>query len=149
MQTVVGVGALVGSLTMAYFSHNPDRAKIQAYTGTALGLALVLFGICAGMQWYLVSLVALFLVGLTLDFNATINQTLIMLNSDKALYGRVMSVYMMTFALSGFSASLSGYMMDTVGGAETMIIQGAALSIFVVCMVLFNSGYRSIRDSIT
>ena len=37
MQTVVGVGALVGSLTMAYISHNPNRAKIQAYTGTALG----------------------------------------------------------------------------------------------------------------
>jgi hypothetical protein len=56
---------------------------------------------------------------------------------------------MMTFALSGFSASLSGYMMDTVGGAETMIIQGAALAIFVVLMSKFNSGYRSIRDSIT
>ena len=99
MQAVVGVGALVGSLTMAYLSRNPNRAKIQAYTGTALGGALVLFGLCAAFQWYLVSLLALFLVGLTLDFNATINQTLIMLNADRALYGRVMSVYMMTFAL--------------------------------------------------
>jgi MFS family permease len=108
MQTVVGVGALVGSLTMAYLSRNPNRAKIQAYTGTALGIALALFGLCAAFQQFLLALVALFLVGLTLDFNATINQTLIMLNTDRALYGRVMSVYMMTFALSGFSASASG-----------------------------------------
>src|SRR5439155_19625028 len=46
MQAVVGVGALVGSLTMAYLSRNPNRAKIQAYTGTALGRSLMLFGLC-------------------------------------------------------------------------------------------------------
>ena len=149
MQTVVGVGALVGSLTMAYLSKSPNRAKIQAYTGTGLGLALAFFGVCAGFQQFLLSLVALFLVGLTLDFNATINQTLIMLNTDRALYGRVMSVYMMTFALSGFSASASGYMMDRAGGAATMLFQGIVLAVFVVLMATFNSGYRSIRNSIS
>jgi MFS family permease len=149
MQTVVGVGALVGSLTMAYISRNPNRAKIQAYTGTALGGALALFGVSAALHLFILALVALFLVGLTLDFNATINQTLIMLNADRALYGRVMSVYMMTFALSGFSASISGYLMDQIGGALTMLLQGILLAVFVVLMVRFNSGYRQIRNSIS
>jgi MFS family permease len=148
MQTVVGVGALVGSLTMAYLSQNPNRAKIQAYTGTALGLALALFGLAAAFQQFFVALAALFAVGLTLDFNATINQTLIMLNADRALYGRVMSVYMMTFALSGFSASASGYLMDQFGGAVTMLGQGIVLAGFVVVMATFNGGYRKIRNSI-
>jgi MFS family permease len=148
MQAVVGIGGLVGSLSMAYLAQNPNRAKIQAYTGTALGVALLLFGICSAFGWFLVSLVALFLVGLALDFNATINQTLIMLNAEKALYGRVMSVYMMTWALSGFSASLSGVLMDNIGGALTMISQGALLAVFVVCMSTMNAGYRKIRNSI-
>ena len=95
-----------------------------------------------------ISLGALFMVGLTLDFNATINQTLIMLNADKALYGRVMSVYMMTWALSGFSASLSGVMMDHVGGAVTMLSQGSVLAVFVVLMATMNRGYKLIRNSI-
>jgi MFS family permease len=149
MQAVVGIGGLVGSLSMAYLSRNPNRAKIQAYTGTALGLALMLFGLCAAFNWFLISLLALFLVGLTLDFNATINQTLIMLNADRALYGRVMAVYMMTWALSGFSASLSGVLMDHVGGAITMLSQGLILAVFVVLMATFNGGYRKIRNSIT
>jgi MFS family permease len=148
MQAVVGVGGLVGSLSMAYLSRNPNRAKIQAYTGTALGIALALFGLCSAFGWFFVSLVALFLVGLTLDFNATINQTLIMLNADRALYGRVMSVYMMTWALSGFSASLSGVLMDNVGGAVTMLSQGLILAVFVVLMASLNSGYQKIRNSI-
>jgi MFS family permease len=149
MQAVVGIGALIGSLTMAYLSHSPNRAKIQAYSGTALGVALMLFGLCAAVGAFGVALIALFMVGLTLDFNATINQTLIMLNTDRALYGRVMSVYMMTFALSGFSASASGYVMDHVGGAVTMLSQGLILAVFVVFMAKFNSGYRSIRSSIS
>jgi MFS family permease len=149
MQTVVGVGALVGSLTMAYISRNPNRAKLQAYTGTGLGVSLALFGLCAAFGQFFLALVALFLVGLTLDFNATINQTLIMLNADRALYGRVMSVYMMTFALSGFSASASGVLMDNFGGAVTMLSQGIILAVFVVLMAKFSSGYRSIRNSIS
>ena len=149
MQAVVGIGALVGSLTMAYLSRNPNRARIQAYTGTTLGGALLVFGVCAGLKLFFPALVALFMVGLTLDFNATINQTLIMLNADKALYGRVMSVYMMTFALSGFSASIAGVLMDHFGGAVTMLAQGAVLAIFVVLMANFNTGYRSIRNSIS
>jgi MFS family permease len=149
MQAVVGIGALIGSLTMAYLSQNPNRGKIQAYSGTALGVALILFGVCAALGAFGGSLVALFLVGLSLDFNATINQTLIMLNTERPLYGRVMSVYMMTFALSGFSASASGYVMDRFGGAVTMISQGLVLALFVVLMVRFNSGYRRIRNSIS
>jgi MFS family permease len=149
MQAVVGIGALIGSLTMAYLSQSPNRARIQAYTGTALGVALMAFGVCAALGAFGFSLIALFLVGLTLDFNATINQTLIMLNTDRALYGRVMSVYMMTFALSGFSASASGYVMDHLGGAVTMLSQGLLLAVFVVLMATFNSGYRSIRDSLS
>jgi MFS family permease len=149
MQAVVGVGGLVGSLTMAYLSRNPNRAKIQAYTGTALGGALMLFGVCSAFNWFFISLIALFFVGLTLDFNATINQTLIMLNADRALYGRVMAVYMMTWALSGFSASASGALMDHVGGAITMLSQGLVLAVFVVLMATFNRGYRSIRNSLS
>jgi MFS family permease len=148
MQAVVGIGGLVGSLTMAYLSRNPNRAKLQAYTGTALGIALMLFGLCAAFNWFLISLGALFLVGLTLDFNATINQTLIMLNADRGLYGRVMAVYMMTWALSGFSASLSGVIMDQFGGAVTMLSQGLVLAVFVVLMASFNGGYRKIRNSL-
>jgi hypothetical protein len=56
---------------------------------------------------------------------------------------------MMTFAISGFSASGAGYLMDHIGGAVTMLLQGIALAIFVVLMATMNAGYRSIRNSIS
>jgi MFS family permease len=149
MLTVVGVGALVGSLTMAYISRYPNKARIQAYTGTLLGLALMLFGICSALRFFAGSLVALFGVGLCLDFDSTINNTLIMLNSDRGYYGRVMSVYMMTFSLAPLGAFLSGWSIDHIGGAATMLIAGLILSVFVVCMASLHPGYKKIRNTPT
>jgi len=40
MMTAVGVGALCGSLSMAYFSRSKRKGRIQAVAGTALGIGL-------------------------------------------------------------------------------------------------------------
>jgi hypothetical protein len=142
-------GALVGSLTMAYFSRNPHKAKIQAYTGTLLGIALALFGLCSAVRFSPGALVTLFCVGLCLDFDSTINNTLILLNADRAYYGWVMSVYMMTFSLAPLGGFLSGWSIDHVGGAATMLAAGGLLSLFVIGMANFHPGYRKIRDTPT
>jgi MFS family permease len=149
MLTVVGIGALTGSLTMAYISRRPDKARIQAYTGTALGIALATFGLCSAFHFFAGGLIALFAVGLCLDFDSTINNTLIMINADPAYYGRVMSVYMMTFSLAPLGAFLSGWSIDHVGGAATMFGAGVLLSIFVICMATLHPGYRKIRNEPT
>jgi MFS family permease len=149
MLTVVGIGALTGSLTMAYISRRPDKARIQAFTGTALGIALAVFGLSSALHTFGLALVALFVVGLCLDFDSTINNTLIMINAEPAYYGRVMSVYMMTFSLAPLGAFLAGWSIDHVGGAATMLCAGVTLSIFVVCMATLHPGYKEIRNSPT
>jgi MFS family permease len=147
MLTIVGIGALTGSLTMAYISRRPDKARIQAYTGTALGGALAAFGLCSAFHLFVGALAALFVVGLCLDFDSTINNTLIMINAEPAYYGRVMSVYMMTFAMAPLGAFMSGWSIDHLGGAATMLIAGITLSVFVVCMATLHPGYRKIRNT--
>ncbi len=149
MMTCVGVGALSGSLTMAYISRSPNKAKIQAYTGTALGLALAAFGACAMLNQFIPALVALFVVGYSIDFNTTINNTLIMLNTDKSLYGRVMAVYMMNMSLVPVSASIFGTLMDHFGGSRVFIVNGLLIAVFVICMALFHPSYKRIRSIVT
>lgn len=149
MMTSVGAGALTGSLTMAYISRSPNKAKIQAYTGTSLGLGLAVFGMCAAFHAFFPALIALFVVGISVDFNATINNTLIMLNTDKSLYGRIMAVYMMNMALVPISASFFGTLMDHFGGAPVMITAGLLVATFVVSMATCHPGYKKIRSIVT
>jgi MFS family permease len=142
MMTAVGVGALCGSLSMAYFSRSKRKGRIQAIAGTTLGLGLASFGITSGMHVFPLVLLSLFIVGMSNDFYGTINNTLIMLNTDRALYGRVMSIYMMTWSLAPLSSAPFGALMDHIGGPTTMIFIGGVLAIFVVAMASFHPGYR-------
>jgi MFS family permease len=142
MMASVGVGALCGSLSMAYFSRSKRKGRIQGIAGVCLGISLLCFGILGGLKLFPLALVALFFVGLSNDFYSTINNTLIMLNTDRALYGRVMSAYMMTWSLSSLSAAPFGVLMDHIGGPPTMVMIGGVLAVFVVGMATLHPGYR-------
>jgi MFS family permease len=142
MMTAIGVGALCGSLSMAYFSKSQRKGRIQAIAGTTLGLGLLLFGVFSGFHAFPLALAALFVVGMSNDFYSTINNTLIMLNTDRALYGRVMSVYMMTWSLSSLSSAPFGALMDGIGGPATMLLIGGTLALFVAGMATLHPGFR-------
>jgi MFS family permease len=142
MMAAVGIGALSGSLSMAYFSRSKRKGRIQAVAGVTLGLALFAFGITGGLKIYWLALVTLFIVGMANDFYSTINNTLIMLNTDRALQGRVMSAYMMTWSLAPLSAAPFGIVMDHIGGPSTMLFIGGVLAVFVLLMATLHPGYR-------
>src|SRR5262249_22369657 len=130
------------SLSMAYFSRSKRKGRIQAIAGTLLGVSLAAFGLLSGFHVFPLVLVSLFVVGISNDFYSTINNTLIMLNTDRALYGRVMAVYMMTWAVSSLSAAPFGALMDHIGGPPTMLLIGGALALFVAGMAAIHPGYR-------
>ena len=88
------------------------------------------------------ALVALLVVGASMDFYGTINNTLILLNTDRALQGRVMAMYMMTWSLAPLSSAPFGVLMDHIGGPATMLIIGCTLAACVVGMARFHPGYR-------
>jgi MFS family permease len=142
MMTCIGVGALCGSLSMAYFSRSKRKGRIQAVAGTALGVGLASFGLFSGLHLFPLVLVSLFVVGISNDFYSTINNTLIMLNTDRNLYGRVMATYMMTWSLAPLSSAPFGALMDHIGGPPTMLLIGGTLALFVVGMSTLHPGYR-------
>ncbi len=150
MQTAVAGGALAGSLSMAaVVSHRPDKAKLQAFAGALLGLSLVLFGVCALTGLFLPALATLAVVGFAVSTNDVLNSTLVMLNSEQAVYGRVMSVYQVVQSFAPLSASIFGSAMDNVGGGPVMIGIGATVTLFVLAMSLLHPGYKRIRETIT
>jgi MFS family permease len=144
MAATIGAGALAGSLLMAYFSRSRNKGRIQTIAGTGLGLGLLCFGIVSGLQLFVVALVLLFFIGLATDFYSTINNTLILLNTDRALYGRVMSLYMMTWSLAPLAAAPFGTAIDHIGGPLTMMLIGGVLTVFVIAMVRLHPGFRKL-----
>ena len=134
MYTVVGIGALCGSLTVASISGSKKLNLIQGFSGVLFGVFLMAFALSAH---YLLSLVFLSGIGIASQGYMTLNSVLIMDTTDPAYYGRVMSVYMLTFSLSPVAMLPIGFFVDHIGVAPTEAIAGITLATAMLIYLLY------------
>jgi MFS family permease len=133
MYTAVGIGALLGSLAVAYRSDDPRRGLYQVIAGTVFGAMLIPFAFSGN---YLVSVTLLVIVGFASQAHLTFNRMLVFLNTDRKLYGRVMGVYMMNWALMPVATLFMGALVDTVGAPLTVAGAGAVLAASIITVAL-------------
>jgi MFS family permease len=138
MYTAVGIGALVGSLTVASLAASPRKVAIQGVAGVLFGLFLMMFALSPSLP---VSLGMLVLVGLASQGYMTINSVLLMEAADPAYYGRVMSIYMITFSMMPVAMLPIGFLVDQFGAPATEAVAGIVLA---GLMLMFLSGGRRV-----
>lgn len=139
MFTAVGVGAVFGSLAAVYAAESPNKRMIQLGAGVAIGVSLALFAFSTS---FIVAIGFLVVVGFMTDGYFTINRILVMLETDKEFYGRVMSIYMMTWSLMPLSLVPMGIMVDRVGAPITVGVAGLLLAAFVTGVTIFSPEIR-------
>ena len=146
--TVSGVGAVVGSLAVAALSDFPWKPLLQAIMGVAAGLALVLLGVASTAFGYSGALAAIVVLGLAFTTYQTLNMTMVMSESRPEYYGRVMSIYMLTFSVMPLMAAPLGVVADRVGGAANVFVgQGAIIAVFMLLIAVANPRYLFSRVS--
>ena len=106
MYTSIGIGALLGSAVIAGISNSPYRGMIQMGFGVIYGLSVIGF---ATSHILIVSLATLSVLGLASEGYMTINRVEVITNTDPSLLGRVLGIYMMTWALMPLSALPLGF----------------------------------------
>lgn len=136
LSTAVGVGALVGSLTVASLGSTHHKGTLLIVGNLSLPIALLLFAVSHSLPMAMVSLA---LVGCaTVAQNATAN-TLIQLLIPDELRGRIMSLYMLVFFGSGpFNALQAGVLGQSLGPGLAVAI-GAIVMLVVGVIVLFSA----------
>lgn len=130
LQAAGGAGALIGTLSVAYFSDH-RRLPLQAARGAVLfGALLLLF---AFSRAYPLSLVLALLLGAASQFYITAINTILQLNLPEHLRGRVMGVYGLTWDLMPVGGTIAGTIAE-IGGAPTAVAVGA---VFVTGLALW------------
>jgi MFS family permease len=133
MYAAVGIGAITGSLLAAYFSNSPQLGRLQVGAGALFGLAVAAFALSRN---FTMTLLILIVAGFASQGYLTINRVLVIMRTDRALYGRVMSVYMMTWSLMPISLLPIGYIVDRAGAPATLTVSGLVLTAFVIIIAL-------------
>jgi len=142
MYTMVGVGSLIGSLSVAAMAQSGKKDTIQGIAGVLFGVVIVLLALSSV---YALSLVVLLAVGLASQGYMTLNNVLLMEATDPAYYGRVMSIYILTFSISPVAMLPIGFMVDHIGVSPTEATVGAILAVLMMGFSIF--GRRMIERS--
>ncbi len=139
MTAAVGLGALVSALALA---GRKAATKEMLFIGGA-GFSLML-GAVAASQWFAVTLLFLFLLGIAnTAFAATANTSLQIATPDH-LRGRVMAIYMLLFAgstpIGGF---LTGFMAEHLGVSTAIGINASVCALGVAAGLLYYFSHRT------
>ena len=133
LMAAVGLGALVGSLLVA--SLGDFRYKGLLLLGSVLlfGVTLILFTLST--DFYL-SLILLLCVGVVNTAYLSINNTLLQINAEDQVRGRVMSIYVMTFGFNGVGVLLVGEVAEHLDAPVAVAMGGALVVLFGLVMLL-------------
>jgi predicted MFS family arabinose efflux permease len=137
MYTAIGIGALLGSGVIAGIANSPYRGAIQMGFGVTFGASLVSF---AMSHILIVSLATLTVVGLASESYMTINRVEVITNTDSSVLGRVLGIYVTTWALMPISALPLGFFVDLFGPAATFATAGSIMVLFLVVIMAVHPG---------
>ena len=133
---ISGVGALVGSFLIATLTDFPRKGLLQIVIGFGYGASLFALGAASVGFGYGGALVALAALGLFSASYMTVNNTMIMAETRPEFYGRVMSVYMLTFSIFPLMAWPLGVVADQIGATTTFMILGGGITVFMALALL-------------
>jgi MFS family permease len=142
LMAMSGVGALAGAVAIAGATRFGRPALMQVIVGVGFALSLIVFAFAPS---FLFALMMLILVGFCSAAFMGLNSTLIMSNAPTHLYGRIMSIYMLTFAAQPLGAVPLAWVADAVGAPASMVVAGCAVLVVVLGIGVFFAPYRGIR----
>ena len=106
-----GIGALIGTFGVAALTGVRRLGLIQVGLGFGFALSIVGFALAPSMP---IAVVMIALFGVFQSGYMSINSTMLMGNTDPRLYGRVLSVNLMTFAVTPIAALPLAWASDQV-----------------------------------
>ena len=142
LMTMMGVGALIGTLGLAAVRKFDRRGVLLLGLGVFWGIALV--GLANSMI-FPVAAPFLIIIGLVSSIYMSLNMTLTQLSSTPEMRGRVMSIMMMTFGLMPLGALPFGTIAEYIGTANSLTISGILLSLLTLAFAFAYPAFKRIE----
>ena len=128
--SAMGIGAIAGSVTLATSGDMQRKGRWLVFSTIGWGVAVICFGQLNGLFW---SAAAIACVGWLSSWNTAMNRGLLQQKVRPEMFGRVMSIEMMSHGLMPLGVLPIGFLADQIGVAHAVSISGVLLiaSVFV------------------
>lgn len=125
---ITGIGALIGSLTLAFKGEIKRGGLLYIFGGILLMLSVIGIGLS---PFVLIGGALFLLVGASQSIIFAVSNTLLLRLSPKEMQGRVMSLYMLDWALIPLGATVAGFIAD-VSNIRVALVAVSVLGLAVV-----------------
>jgi MFS family permease len=132
--TMVGIGAVLGALTIASLGRWQGNGKLLVAGAAGFGLSLVFFSRSPVLS---MAMAFTFLAGLSNSGYTSQNQTLLQLLTPAELRGRVLGVYLLNRGLMPIGSLLAGVLASVLGGPWAVTLMGASCFLLALGIALF------------
>lgn len=134
MLALTGVGALIGSLTVASWGSLPHRGLLMMGLLAFFSLALILLSLSGSLP---LSAVALILAGGMTTSYMALNNSLLLEQAPPQFHGRIMSLMSLDRGMISIGAILSGAMAELLGPQMgLMVLAGLCLGLTILLFLL-------------
>ncbi len=133
--TGMGIGAVVGALTIASLGRRQGSGKILITGAAGFGLSLVLFS-QSPVLW--LSMCFTFLAGLSNTSYSSQAQTIIQTITAPEVRGRVLGVYLLNHGLMPIGSLIAGLLANFLGGPWAVTIMGTSCFLLAIMVAIFS-----------
>jgi MFS family permease len=137
-----GVGALIGTFGVAALTGMRRLGLIQVGFGFGFAVSIIGFALAPTMP------MAIVMIGLFGAFQScymSLNSTMLMGNTEPRLYGRVLSVNLMTFAVTPIAALPLAWATDQVDPRTAVGVAGVLVALALLALTMVNPSMRRAR----
>ncbi len=134
LMSMIGVGALLGSLFMAGMTENMKRGVVLL---VASGLSAVAILVSTYVTVFLIAIFAMLVLGIGDSGRRALNSGLLLEQTDAEHRGRVMGIYMLNFGLRPIGAIPLGILAERTSIQVAFAIAGIVLAVSVIATWVF------------
>jgi MFS family permease len=146
MTSAMGVGALVGSLAIAALGKIKDRGLVLVVTGVISGWIILGFSMMSYIvPTFLGALVFMAVIGLIQAARMTLNNSLMMENTDQEYRGRVMSILTLSMGLMPAGVMPVTLMSDSIGAPLALGVLSVLLIIVALLILVTSPSLRRLQ----
>ncbi len=139
LMTGMGFGAIAGSLTLAKLGNIRHKGYWLVSTEIGWGIALILFALTSSFAAAVLTISA---IGFLSAVNMSMNRSLVQLQVNQSMRGRIMSIDLMSHGLMPLGILPIGYLSEVVSVQAGLATSGAMLCI---CTLLLSFKLPAIR----
>lgn len=129
LRAAPAVGSFLTMLIIAYYPIRKNAGKKLLFAIAGFGLSIILFG---WSEWFIVSLIALFLSGVTDGISVVVRSTILQIYTPDEMRGRVASVNSMFVGSSNELGAFESGLTAKLFGTVRAVIGGGIMTVLIV-----------------